>query len=178
MRNKLLSVVLIIASLHVFAAEITAVGFSNGDGTQPKAMDVVLNAINGAHKTIYVAAYAFTSKPIAEALIAAKRRGVEVKIVADQVQNSGRYTAVTTTANLGIPTAINGDYKIFHNKFMVIDSECVETGSFNYSASAARSGSSGNAENAIVICDQALAQKFTSQFNYWYKQGEPVKANY
>ncbi len=159
-----------------FAADINAVGFTSGDGSQPSALSVVLSAINGANKTVYMAAYGFTSKPIAEALIAAKKRGVDVRIIADAKSNDDRYTAVNTTANYGIPTKIIAKYKIFHNKFMVIDASCVETGSFNYTGAA--STNRVNAENAIVICDTKLAQIYMSQFAFWYNQGELVSSRY
>ena len=179
--KKLLSILLSFSFVAANAAEVTAVGFSNGDGSQPTAISIVLNAINGANKSIYVAAYAFTSKPIANALVAAKKRGVDVKVVADAKENdqnsdSGKYSVISTTANNGIPTVTNGNYRIFHNKYIVIDSQCVELGSFNYTKTAMTQGSNGNAENAIVVCDPKLAQIYTTEFNYWFSQGQPVQA--
>lgn len=161
-----------------FSAEIAAVGFNNGSGTQPSTLDVVLSGINSAKKTIYVAAYAFTSKPIATALVSAKNRGVDIKVVADQKENTGSYSVVTYLANSGIPVRLDSDYKIFHNKFMVIDSKCVELGSYNYTKAASQNGSSGNAENAIIVCDNNLANIYTSQFSYWFNQAQQLKSNY
>ncbi|WP_454805771.1 phospholipase D-like domain-containing protein [Klebsiella pneumoniae] len=55
----------------------------------------MLGAINNARQSIDVAAYSFTSKPGATALAGANRRGVAVRVVADEKANSDRYTAVT-----------------------------------------------------------------------------------
>lgn len=55
------------------------VGFSpNG-----QAESLVFDAIKGAESSIFVAAYTFTSKPIAEALLSAHKRGVSVYLVVD-----------------------------------------------------------------------------------------------
>lgn len=156
------------------AGSIQGVGFSGGDGSTDTALSVVLSAINSSKQSIDVLAYSFTSKPIAEALIAAKKRGVTVQIVADANQNSKSYSAVNTTANAGISTRLNGNYQDFHNKVMIIDNQCVELGSFNYSASAANK----NAENALVICDGELAQIYDKQFQRWFNEGTPVSSRY
>ncbi len=61
-------------------------GFSpNGDSLQ-----LILKAINSAKKSIHVAAYNFISKPIAKALLNASKRGIDVKIVADEKADSGK----------------------------------------------------------------------------------------
>lgn len=46
------------------------------------ALETVLRGIEGARHSILVAAYSFTSKPIATALLDAQRRGVKVAVVA------------------------------------------------------------------------------------------------
>lgn len=111
------------------------------------ALQLVLSTINSARLNIDVAAYSFTSKPVAAALAAAKNRGVAVRVVADEKSNNGKYTAVTFLANQGVPVRLNGRYAIMHNKFMVVDGNTVQTGSFNYTASAV----SRNAENVLLI---------------------------
>jgi len=76
---------LVVAQPAVAAEPIPAgasyeIGFSpNGD-----SLAVVLKGIQSARSSILVAAYSFTSKPIALALLDAHQRGVKVQIVADQ----------------------------------------------------------------------------------------------
>lgn len=118
-------------------------GFSpNGESLQ-----IVLNGIADAQETILVAAYSFTSRPIAEALLDAHKRGVQVAVVADKKGNSTRYTAVNFLANHGVAVRLNGQYAIMHHKFMVIDKVSVQLGSFNYSAAA----TDRNAENVFLL---------------------------
>lgn len=59
------------------------VGFSPAHGGQ-SALNVVLDGITNAQSEILVAAYSFTSKPIAAALVDAQERGVTVRVVADK----------------------------------------------------------------------------------------------
>ena len=111
------------------------------------ALDLVLKAIGTAKTEILVAAYSFTSKPVSLALLEAHNRGVTSKVVADKKANGTRYSAASFLANQGIPVRLNGMYAIHHHKFLVIDQQTIETGSFNFTASAANK----NAENVLVI---------------------------
>lgn len=167
MKKLLIISSLLISLTQMSHADSLTVGFSGGDGSTTTALSVVLSAINSAKQSINVSAYSFTSKPITQALIMAQGRGVSVKIVADANQNNKSYSGIYDTASAGIPTKVNSNYQDFHNKFMIVDNKCVETGSFNYSASAANK----NAENALLICDSNLAKVYTKEFNYWFSQG-------
>jgi phosphatidylserine/phosphatidylglycerophosphate/cardiolipin synthase-like enzyme len=148
-----------------------AIGFSpNGS-----AFEIIVNGIRQAEKSILVAAYSFSSKPIATALLEAHNRGVRVQVIADKKSNTGKYSAATFLANKGVPVRVNGNYRIFHHKFMVIDGLHVETGSFNYSASAV----SKNAENVLMIRNlEEIAEIYTRQWNLLWEESEPVQPNY
>lgn len=147
------------------------VGFSPNQGSLP----LVLKAINSAQKSIHVAAYSFTSKPIAEALLAAKKRGVDVDVIADEKSNSGKYSATTYLANNNVPVKLDGNYPIFHHKFMIIDGTSLETGSFNYSAAAA----SKNAENVLVLWNvPALAATYEKEWQQLWNEAHLIQANY
>ena len=56
---------------------------------------LVLRTIESAHKTIRVAAYTITSKPIALALLKAHKAGVDVHVISDKSNATARYTAAT-----------------------------------------------------------------------------------
>ena len=111
------------------------------------ATELVVQTIGEAQKSIRVAAYSFTSKPIAEALVAEYEKGVDVKVVLDKSQRRGRGSVFYYLKEHGIPTRINDTYHIMHDKFMLIDGKTLETGSFNYTKSAEQH----NAENVLVV---------------------------
>ncbi|WP_084110645.1 phospholipase D family nuclease [Erwinia typographi] len=171
MRNSLFLALTIILTAPALAdaAPVISVGFSPSENQS--ALLVVLSAINGAKRSVDVAAYSFTSKPVAAALIAAQNRGVSVRVVADEKANSSSYTAVTFLANQHVPVRFDARYAIMHNKFMVIDGDTVQTGSFNYTASAANGR---NAENVLLVKNApTLAATYQTEFNrLWNESGQ------
>ena len=56
---------------------------------------LILDAIGAARKSVYVQAYSFTAKPIADALVEARKRGVEVFVIVDKSQRSERYSVLS-----------------------------------------------------------------------------------
>ena len=63
----------------------------------------------------------------------AAHRGVEVRIVADFKASEDRYSQIPILSRSGAPIRLDRRYEIMHDKFMVIDGDAIETGSFNYS---------------------------------------------
>jgi phosphatidylserine/phosphatidylglycerophosphate/cardiolipin synthase-like enzyme len=139
------------------------------------ALPLVLETIRGARSTIVVAAYTFTSKPIAAELLEASKRGVKVFVLADALETSKGYSAVRFLANERIPVRTNGRYAIQHNKFMVVDGITVQTGSFNYTSAAAQR----NAENVIVVRNApAIAAKYDAEWRRLWSEGSELAPAY
>ncbi|MGH8720099.1 MAG: phospholipase D-like domain-containing protein, partial [Burkholderiales bacterium] len=67
-----------------------AIAFTPGD----EADDLVTGAIANARKQVLVQAFSFTHRDIANALIRAQRRGVEVVVIADPEQADRIETSV------------------------------------------------------------------------------------
>jgi len=137
----------------------------------------VLKAIGSAKKTIRLAAYSFTSKPVLQALLDARRRGVDVKCTLDKSNRSNKSgeAAANILANAGIPVRIDSMHAIHHDKYIIIDDRSVETGSFNYSKAAAQS----NAENAVLISDDVrVASQYAENWKLHWGHSEVWKSNY
>jgi phosphatidylserine/phosphatidylglycerophosphate/cardiolipin synthase-like enzyme len=111
---------------------------------------------------------------IAQALLTAHKHGIDVKIVLDKSQATATYSSATLLANVGIPVRIDQQYAIMHDKFMVIDDETVETGSFNFTQSA----SNMNAENVIVLHDAAVAKRYAQEWDKLWAESVEMKARY
>ncbi|MCR3756139.1 MAG: Cardiolipin synthase B [Sodalis sp. Psp] len=142
------------------------VGFSPGR----TAKQIVLTAIEEAKRSIDIAAYLFTNKLIALALVDAQQRGVNVRVVADKKSNG--YTALTYLTNQRVPVRLSDKYAIMHNKFVIVDGHSVETGSFNYTKSAV----SSNAENVIYLRNRPdIAEKYTQEFNRLWSEAREIK---
>ncbi|MGB9153518.1 MAG: phospholipase D family protein [Alphaproteobacteria bacterium] len=114
------------------------------------ATELVIKAIGAAKQSIHVAAYAFTSRPIAKALVDARKAGIDVEIVVDHEQiEKDNHSEAAYLASQNIPVRVDIVHALQHDKYMVIDSKSVETGSFNYTAAAEQH----NSENVIVLWD-------------------------
>lgn len=120
----------------------------------------IVDAINKANKQILVQAYSFTSAPIAEALLRAKQRNINIGILLDKSQATAKYSAMRFFTNNGISTNIDYKPAIAHNKIMIIDSDTVITGSFNFTKAAEEK----NAENVIIIKDANVAKKYIANY--------------
>lgn len=132
----------------------------------------IIKILNGAKLTIYVQAYSFTSAPIAEALLNAKKRGVNVKVILDKSQyKSEKYSSAKFLKNHDIPVWIDAKPAIAHNKIMIIDDQLVITGSFNFTKAAQEK----NAENLLIIEDQFLAKQYLN--NWRWRQSESIIYN-
>ena len=123
--------------------------------------DAVVGVLGQATNTVLVQAYSFTSAPIARALVDAKRRGLDVRVILDKSQRTEKYSEADFLQHEGIPTQIDAEHAIAHNKIMVIDSYLVLTGSFNFTKAAEEN----NAENLLVLNDPALAKRYIDN---WY----------
>jgi phosphatidylserine/phosphatidylglycerophosphate/cardiolipin synthase-like enzyme len=123
--------------------------------------EAIVKAVGEAKKSVFVQAYYFTSEDIADALVKAKNRGVDVEVILDHSQKTEMPAMASYLSNAGIPTCIDSAHKIAHNKVMVIDGNEVLTGSFNFTNSAEES----NAENLLVITHaRKLAKAYTDNW--------------
>lgn len=161
----LLSFMLCACSLQAYAPQSIEVAFSPSS----EAVELIERTIGHAAHSIDVAAYSFTSEKVANALIAAHRRGIDVRVLLDKGQDNHHYHAIGEMQEAGIPIRINSHYAIMHNKYIIIDGKTVETGSFNYTTSAERR----NAENVIVINDnRVLAKQYLENWQKLWNEAD------
>jgi phosphatidylserine/phosphatidylglycerophosphate/cardiolipin synthase-like enzyme len=164
-------------SYQVPAAGTVEVAFSPDEGSE----HLVLKVIASAHREIRMLSYSFTSAPVARALLAAKKRGVDIRIVADQKNNtsedrSGKArAALSLLAEAGADVRLINVYAIHHDKVVIVDGETVELGSFNYSDAAAHR----NSENVLVNWkNPQLARVYLEHFARNYRQATPYQQQY
>jgi phosphatidylserine/phosphatidylglycerophosphate/cardiolipin synthase-like enzyme len=116
-------------------------------------------------------AYAFTSAPVAEAIVEVRKRKIPVRAVLDKSNRSDKYSASDFLSNAGVPVRIDGGVAISHNKVIVIDSEIVITGSYNFT----RAAEERNAENVVFIRDRCTARQYEENFEARWKLSAPYK---
>ncbi len=160
------------AAEPVVAQEPIEVYFSPNGG----CTDAIVKTIDAAQKSLLVQAYFFTSSPIAKALVEAKKRGLDVRVILDKSQIAGGYSSAETLAQGGVPTWIDSQHAVAHNKVIIVDGTTVITGSFNFTSGAEKN----NAENLLILHDnKPLADKYTANWNAHLAHSDPYsgKAN-
>lgn len=128
-----LALILLTTALPLSAEPLKATGtvevFFSPDGGATAA---VVRELDAARSEILVQAYSFTSRPIAKALVEAKKRGVKVEVVLDKSQRREKFSSADFVAHAGIATFIDSAHAIAHNKVIIVDRQTLITGSFNF----------------------------------------------
>jgi phosphatidylserine/phosphatidylglycerophosphate/cardiolipin synthase-like enzyme len=164
---------LTLSTYPAVAAPSLDVGFS----PEGSAQQLVLQTLDNARESIRLMGYSFTSPEVVKSLVAAKQRGVDVRVVVDDKGNRSKASqaAMNLVVNAGIPLRTNGQYKIMHDKVIITDGQNVELGSFNYTRSAAES----NSENALVVRDvPSLAQTYLAHWQSRWDGGTDWHSSY
>ncbi|MFC1854795.1 phospholipase D-like domain-containing protein [Candidatus Dependentiae bacterium] len=164
---------LLIQSLFCHHVEVL---FSPGDHLASK----LIAKIEAAKTKVWAAVYMITNKKIAQALIIAKERGLDVQVITDLSTVESPYGKAEMLTKAGIPVMVfctrlhfvskNKDKiwnnaPIMHNKFAIIDN-IVWTGSFNWTVAADRK----NRENVTILDDKVSLLQFSSEFGRLKRQ--------
>ncbi len=140
---------------------------------------VLAQRIGRAQYSVDACFYVISDDAISGALIAAHKRGLSVRVI---VEHDNIGTEVRALKNNGVPVIDdtfggNDGSGQMHNKFVVLDArdrssaadDWVWTGSYN----ATYAGATENAENVVLIQDQALALAYTREFDeMWGASGD------
>lgn len=170
------------SSITIPSTGTIEVAFSPNEGAEA----LVVKVIDSARNEIRMMSYSFTSPTVVKALLNARHRGVDVKLVADWEGNAsknrdGSYKSPKSISGMSALVTAGAEvrtidvYAIAHDKVIVVDGATVETGSYNYSASAANR----NSENVLVNWNNpALAKVYLQHFERNFRQGVAFKASY
>lgn len=148
---------------------------NNPDFISGSVEERLLQLIEQAQTSIHIAAFEFSLTRVAEALIAAKDRGVDVKWITDDKNGLGFDTqpgrgqfAMLTGA--GIEVKDDARSALMHNKFWIFDQKIVWTGSTNVTVN----GIYKQNNNVIVIHSPEIAFIFEREFQeLWSGQFGP-----
>ncbi len=135
------------------------VRFSPDDGID----DMIESLISAANESVYMLAYSFASRDIAERLEAADKDGLDVIVVCE---DSKAYTdgggQCGPLSEAGLKVYVDG-YKdtLMHEKVIILDDSVVIAGSYNYT----RSADKRNDEQVLVIQSRDVADLFLGEFD-------------
>ncbi len=125
----------------------------------------LIEKINAAQTSIHIASFEFDLTPVTDALIAAKKRGVDVRwvtddesgLAADEEPGRGQFAMLQQT---GIEVRSDDRSALMHNKFWIFDGNILWTGSTNIT----QSGIFKQDNNTIVIHSPELAAIYEREF--------------
>lgn len=126
----------------------------------------VIPLIDNAKKYIYIPAFLITHKNMAQSLIAAEQRGVDVKIILDATNTHDSATKLKMLRLGGIPVKTEIFAGKLHSKSIIIDDAYTIIGSMNFS----RSGEGANDENLVIIKNLDIAVFYKRFFLYLWKR--------
>jgi phosphatidylserine/phosphatidylglycerophosphate/cardiolipin synthase-like enzyme len=145
---------------------------NNPDDLTGSIPEKLIGYINNAQQTIHIAAFEFNLTPVAEALIAAHERGVEVQwvtddehgIEADEEEDHGQFAMLEEA---GIEVIDDGRGALMHDKFIIFDGRTVWTGSTNLT----QNDNFRNNNNVIIIDSPDIAEIYEREFSEMWNDG-------
>ena len=146
---------------------------------------ILIKLINAELRSIRVAVFSFTNGDIAQALIAAYKRGIPVEIITDITCLKDKFNKIDLLKKAGIkvfvynPRNVSMLNNIMHNKFVLFEKNVggkslLWTGSFNFTKSA----KINNQENVIIVDEMRFIERYSKQFallKQRLKGKDPVK---
>jgi phosphatidylserine/phosphatidylglycerophosphate/cardiolipin synthase-like enzyme len=146
-------------------------------GAPDDLLAAIVGFIDGAQKRLYIAVQELDARPIAEAIIRARRRKVVVKLVLeadylvekilldDPFAPGGEFeiNRFLHGAILRSHILVNSDFNpdIFHQKFMVRDGISLLTGSANFTDT----DTAQNLNHVVIIHDRKVAKAYEREFD-------------
>ena len=120
----------------------------------------MISLIDSARERVWAAFYSFNLEEVARAQIRARGRGVDVRVVMDDLAASPPDSASHCLAELGMLRTDYAPSVFMHHKFMLIDSFITWTGSYNPGVT----GSFRDDNNVIVIASKQLTANYEEEF--------------
>ncbi|MEO0208556.1 MAG: phospholipase D-like domain-containing protein [candidate division WOR-3 bacterium] len=128
----------------------------------------IIKIVNMARKNIKFAAFSFSDNELGNALVYAKKRGVNVAGVIESKSVKNRGSEYNKFVKNGIDVLRDGNPYNMHSKYIIVDDSIVITGSYNFS----RNAQELNDENVVIIFSKAMAERFSKNFNRIYGEAK------
>jgi len=133
----------------------------------PENSDEILALLDGAKREIKLEVYEFSSKVLADALIEARSRGVDVQVILEpSVAANTKTSEYLLNGGVGVAWA-SKKFHNTHSKFAVIDDAAVLVGSTNWSQNAMLY----NREASVIVYSPDVARSFERIFDSDYAAG-------
>jgi len=147
---------------HIMSADSeVSVYFSPQDKGISNALVPV---VKGAKRYIYIPTFILTHELLYDAILEAKARGVEIRVIIDATGTSATHSKISELRKNGIKVKTENYAGKMHAKSMIVDDEYLIIGSANFSSSAENK----NDENMLIIKNSKLAKLYKDYFEYFW----------
>jgi phosphatidylserine/phosphatidylglycerophosphate/cardiolipin synthase-like enzyme len=119
----------------------------------------LIHFIRSAKKSLDIAIFHLTHPEIVHEILVVFRR-VPVRIIVDRKQAKQDFSLVDSLVKAGVEVRMGRQRGIMHHKFVIVDGEFLETGSFNFTLGAAFK----NQENQVYLTDPEIVERFKDHF--------------
>lgn len=134
---------------------------------EPRALQRLIELIGQAKTSIYVAMYTWTRQDLANAILDASLRGVQVHVAIDSTAAMGPAKKVVEKfQRAGIPVTISTASHLLHHKLLVIDNAICVTGSTNWTQAAFNKN-----EEDLLILSPLSAEQSSALSSIWKDLG-------
>lgn len=129
--------------------------------------EAVASAIRATTRTLDIVAFEFNSPAITAAVLDARRRNVQVRIVADNEHTiEDDDSTIQQVVDAGIPVVYDERSAFMHNKFMIMDGITVWTGSTNWTINDVYR----NNNNMVTLRSRRAVEIYQAEFNEMFTQ--------
>ena len=138
-----------------------AVAFSPGD----ICLGMIVNHLINALSTVDICVFTITDDRISNAILAAHKRGVKIRIITDNEKAYDAGSDVPRFREAGIRVIVDETPFHMHHKFAIFDGRRLLNGSYNWTRGAAAQ----NEENIVDTDARALIARFQHEFEALWK---------
>lgn len=123
-------------------------------------LESISDLLKQAKKSLDICVFTITDERLANDILYAHQRGINVRIITDDDKMYDHGSAIKGFKRAGIPLKIDRSRYHMHHKFGIIDSRIVFTGSFNWTYTATKH----NQENLLITTNFDITKQYSAEF--------------
>lgn len=128
----------------------------------------IVHLLDGARQRIDICVFTITDDRLSDAIVAAHRRGVVVRILTDDEKAGDEGSDIERFHQAGIPLRTDRTVHHMHHKFAIFDDGLLLNGSYNWTRGAALY----NDENFLITDEHRLISAYSKTFErLWNRLG-------
>ncbi len=159
------NMIVVILSLVLINSSVWAAEYTVCFTPQQECRSKLIKLINETDKELKIAVFTLTNVEVSNAIIAAKKRGVDIKIILDNKMSVGRGSKLEELKASSIIIKTDKSHNYMHHKYIISDNKKLLSGSYNFSNNAER-----NWENFTISNDVELIKIYSNNFDtLWNK---------